>query len=95
MTMKSVYIVYITNCFRWTMSDNKTHRIVSYRIVYPDDFQAVFVIIRGTIAEMSSKSIHNFLSIIPNRQTDADFGENISSLMDLNIDNTEAYKCTI
>ena len=33
MTMKSVYIVYITNCFLWTMSDNKTHRIVSYRIV--------------------------------------------------------------
>ena len=32
MTMKSVYIVYITNCFLWTMSDNKTHRIVSYRI---------------------------------------------------------------
>ena len=53
------------------------------------------MIIRGTIAEMSSKSIHNFLSIIPNRQTDTDFGENISSLMDLNIDNTEAYKCTI
>ena len=33
MTMKSVYIVYITNCFLWTMSDNKTHRILSYRIV--------------------------------------------------------------
>ena len=33
MTMKSVYIVYITNCFLWTMSDNKTHRIVSYRIL--------------------------------------------------------------
>ena len=30
MTMKSVYIVYITNCFLWTMSDNKTYRIVSY-----------------------------------------------------------------
>ena len=39
MTMKSVYIVYITNCFLWTMSDNKTHRIVSYRIVsYMCDF---------------------------------------------------------
>ena len=61
----------------------------------PDDFQAVLVIIRGAIAEMSSKSIHNVLSIIPNRQTDTDSGENITSLMDLNIDNTEAYKCTI
>ena len=38
MTMKSVYIVYITNCFLWTMSDNKTHRIVSYRIVIIQSF---------------------------------------------------------
>ena len=29
MTMKSVYIVYITNCFLWTMSDNKTYLILS------------------------------------------------------------------
>ena len=28
MTMKSVYIVYITNCFLWTMSDNKTYLIL-------------------------------------------------------------------
>ena len=33
MTMKSVYIVYITNCFLWTMSDNKTHLILSYLIL--------------------------------------------------------------
>ena len=38
MTMKSVYIVYITNCFLWTMSDNKTHRIVSYRIESKSDY---------------------------------------------------------
>ena len=30
MTMKSVYIVYITNCFLWTMSDNKTYLMLSY-----------------------------------------------------------------
>ena len=28
MTMKSVYIVYITNCFLWTLSDNKTYIII-------------------------------------------------------------------
>ena len=33
MTMKSVYIVYITNCFLWTMSDNKTYLILSYLIL--------------------------------------------------------------
>ena len=32
MTMKSMYIVYITNCFLWTMSDNKTYLILSYLI---------------------------------------------------------------
>ena len=78
-----------------TVSIKQTYTVKKLKQSYPDDFQAVFVIIRGTIAEMSSKSIHNFLSIIPNRQTDTDFGENISSLMDLNIDNTEAYKCII
>ena len=78
-----------------TVSIKRTYTVKKLKQSYPDDFQAVFVIIRGTIAEMSSKSIHNFLSIIPNRQTDTDSGENISSLMDLNIDNTEAYKCTI
>ena len=30
MTVKSVYIVYITNCFLSTMSDNKTYLILSY-----------------------------------------------------------------
>ena len=78
-----------------TVSIKQTCTVKKLKQSYPDDFQAAFVIIRGTIAEMSSKSIHNILSIIPNRQTDTDFGENISSLMDLNIDNTEAYKCTI
>ena len=34
MTMKSVYIVYITNCFLWTMSDNKTPITVSESEVY-------------------------------------------------------------
>ena len=28
MTMKSLYIVYITNCFLWTMSDNKAYLIL-------------------------------------------------------------------
>ena len=31
MTMKSVYIVFITSCFLWTMSDNKTYLILSYK----------------------------------------------------------------
>ena len=78
-----------------TVSIKRTYIVNKLKQSYPDDFQAVFVIIRGTTAEMSSKSIHNFLSIVPNGQTDTDSGENISSLMDLNIDNTEAYKCTI
>ena len=43
---------------------------------------------------MSSKSIHDFLSIIPNRETDTDYGQNITSLMDVNIDNIEAYEST-
>ena len=30
MTMKSLYIVYITSCFLWTMSDNKAYLILSY-----------------------------------------------------------------
>ena len=30
MTMKSLYIVYITNCFLWTMSDNKAYLFLSY-----------------------------------------------------------------
>ena len=31
--MKSLYIVYIANCFLWTMSDNKTYLILSYLIL--------------------------------------------------------------
>ena len=34
MTMKSLYIVYITNCFLWTMSDNKAYLILSYLILF-------------------------------------------------------------
>ena len=35
MAMKSLYIVYITNCFPWTMSDNKAYLILSYTgVVY-------------------------------------------------------------
>ena len=30
MTMKSLYIVYKTNFFLWTMSDNKAYLILSY-----------------------------------------------------------------
>ena len=33
MTMKALYIVYITNCFLWTMSDNKAYLILSYPIL--------------------------------------------------------------
>ena len=34
MTMKSVYIVYITNCFLWTMSDNKIIIIIIIIIIF-------------------------------------------------------------
>ena len=37
MTMKSLYIVYITNCILWTMSDNKAYFILSYLILPHSD----------------------------------------------------------
>ena len=32
MTTKSLYIVYVTNCFLWTVSNNKVYLILSYLI---------------------------------------------------------------
>ena len=40
MTMKSLYIVYITNCFLWTMSDNKAYLILSYLKAYSLNMEA-------------------------------------------------------
>lgn len=34
MTMKSLCIVYITNCILWTLSDNKAYLMLSYLIWY-------------------------------------------------------------
>ena len=44
MTMKSLYIVYITNCFLWTMYDNKAYLILSYCFP-PHNFPPLFSVL--------------------------------------------------
>ena len=43
--MMSLYIVYKTNCFPWTMSDNKAYLIFSYSILILCHLQCTLLIV--------------------------------------------------